>query len=175
MPAEENKAMIREFLHALNGKPKPAGVTHHYVAEVDEALRRHIVQYEIAFPGFELIAQDMLAIGSCVLVHLCMRGIHKGDLWSLPPAGMRIAPPLRPTHNGEFMGIPPTGRAIVLAMTVLFRISADRIVEHRMFYNEDDLLRQLGLSPGWPHSATDLGESCARHMLLWREFAQVQP
>ena len=38
MPAEQNIALIREFLNALSGKPKPAAVMHQYIAESDEVL-----------------------------------------------------------------------------------------------------------------------------------------
>src|SRR6516165_12213131 len=109
MPAGQDITVVREFLDALSGRPKPAAVVYRYVAETDDALRRHILHYEVAFPRFELVAQDMFALGNCVWVRLLMRGVHKGDLWSLPPANMRIAPPLRQTHTGEFMGAPPTG------------------------------------------------------------------
>ena len=88
----------------------------------------------------------MFALGNCVLVHLHMRGVHAGDLWSLPPAHIQIAPPLRPTHTGEFTDVAPTGCEVVLPVTALFRVRGNTIVEHRLRYDADDLLRQLGIS-----------------------------
>lgn len=166
-------AVIREFLDALSGNAKPKDTVHHYIAGSDEALRRHILHYEIAFPRFALISQDMYTMGNCVMVHLCMRGIHAGDLWSLPPMGMQVAPPLRPTHTGDFMGLAPTRQQINLPVMVLYRISNDTIVEHRMRYNVDDLLRQLGLSPRRRHNTSEMGECRGLRIPLWIEVAQV--
>ena len=175
MQSEMNKSLIHEFLQALSGKPKPASVVHHYIAEGDETLRRHVLHYERAFPRFELIAQDMFTMGECILVHLCIRGIHMGDLWSLPPAGMQGALPLRSSHHGDFTGLASTGNQISLPMTVLYRVSKDAIIEHRMRYNADDLLRQLGLSSQWPHKTVEFSAVRGRGASLWRKVAPVNP
>jgi predicted ester cyclase len=166
MSAESNTALIREFLDALSGRPKRADVVHRYVAEQDEPLRHHLLHYEAAFPRFELVARDLLALGTCVLVPLLMRGIHTGDLWCLPPTGMRFAPPVQPTHTGEFRGLPPTGRTVVLPMTALFRVSANRVVEHRLLYDATELLRQLGIS----RHPVVMGERLGRRIPLWSEI-----
>ena len=170
MPAGQNFTLIRDFFDALSGKPKPASLVHHYVAEKDAALRHFILHYDTAFPHFELIVQDVFAFGGCVLAHLLMRGTHDGALWHLPPANLRTGPPLRPTHTGEFAGLGPTGRVITLPIMALFQVCRDQIVEHRLCYDAKDLLQQLGILD----RPSKLSEQQCGHRATWRKITPVR-
>jgi len=48
-------------------------------------------------------------------------------------------------HTGVFFGIPPTGKTISLDGTTLVRMSNGKIAEERDFFDNIDLMTQLGL------------------------------
>ena len=123
MLPEENKAFIRRYFEALSVKDKPAAVVNRYVT--DEELQHHIAQYEAAFPGYQLRAEDMIAEGDKVVVRSTFRGTHKGDL----------------------MGIAPTGKQVTMPLILIYRIADDKIVEHWMQADALGLLQQLGAIP----------------------------
>ena len=51
------------------------------------------------------------------------------------------------THTGNFFGIPPTGKTVSLDGTTLVRMSNGKIAEERDFFDNMDLMTQLGLMP----------------------------
>ncbi len=123
MSSEENKAFIRHYFEALSVKDKPAAVVNRYVS--DEELKHHIAQYEAAFPGYQLTAEEMIAEGDKVVVRSTFHGTHKGDL----------------------MGIPPTGKQVTMPLILIYRIVDDKIVQHWMQADSLGLLQQLGAIP----------------------------
>jgi predicted ester cyclase len=123
MSPEENKAFIRRYFEALSIKGKPAAVVNRYVT--DEELKHHIAQYEAAFPGYHLTAEEMIAEGDKVVVRSTFHGTHKGDL----------------------MGIPPTGKQVTMPLILIYRVASDKIVEHWMQADSLGLLQQLGVVP----------------------------
>ena len=60
MSTSENKAFIRRYLDAINGKEKPAAVIDQYISDADAVLKQHIAGYEAAFPRYALIVEDMI-------------------------------------------------------------------------------------------------------------------
>ncbi len=125
MSVEENKAFIREYFAAISGKDKPASVVNRYVGDADEALRQHIAGSEVAFPHYELVAEDMVAEGDRVTV----RGL------------------LRAVNSGSFMGMPPTGKQVEVPVWLIYRIADGKIVEHWMLLDSMSLMQQLGALP----------------------------
>ena len=123
MSAEENKAFVRRYFEAINGKPKPAVVVDEYISDADQALKQHIAFFEAAFPRYELIAEDMIAENDKVAVRATARG----------------------THKGEFMGIPPTGKQINISAMLIYRIANSKIVEHWMEIDAPTMMKQLGV------------------------------
>lgn len=128
MSPEENKDFIRRYFEAISGKDKPAAVVNGYVT--DEELKRHIAQFDAAFPSYQLTAEDMITEGDKVVVRSTFRG----------------------THNGDFMGIPPTGKQVTIPVFLIYRIADDKIAEHWMQADSLGLLQQLGAIPA-PTSA----------------------
>lgn len=50
------------------------------------------------------------------------------------------------THEGEFDGIPPTGRETEIRAMEKFRIADGEVREHRVYFDQQELLEQLGLT-----------------------------
>jgi predicted ester cyclase len=77
MSAEDNKALIKRYIEAMNGKAKTEARLSEYVA--DEGLRRFISTFETAFPRYELTLEDLVAEGDRVAARLMIRGTHRGE------------------------------------------------------------------------------------------------
>ena len=78
-----------------------------------------------AFPGYQLIVEDMIAEGDKVAV----RGTVKA------------------THAGDPMGIPPTDKQVKVPLSIIYRIAGSKIVEHWMVSDQLGLMQQLGVIP----------------------------
>jgi predicted ester cyclase len=124
MSAQENKAFIRQYFDALN-KEKSAATVDQYVADSDEELKQHIAFFDVVFPNYQLVAEDMIAEGDKIVVRGVVRGTHKGDL----------------------MGIPPTGKQVEFPLMLIYRVAGGKIVEHWMVADQLSLMQQLGAIP----------------------------
>jgi len=126
MSAQENKALIRQYLAAISGQDKPPEVVDRYIADSDQELKEAIAYSEASFPHWELIADDMVAEGDKVAVRGTIRG----------------------THEGEWMGLAPTHKTVTLAIMRIYRIADGKIAEHWSVADEMSLMQQLGAIPG---------------------------
>ena len=52
------------------------------------------------------------------------------------------------THEGEFEGIPPTGREVETREMATIEVSDGRVEAHRVYFDNHETLRQLGLVEG---------------------------
>ena len=118
MFTQENKIFIRRYFDAFN---KGGSVAVRDIVD-DKSLEEHIAFFESAFPGYQLIAKDMVAEGDKVVVDAALQGIHKGEL----------------------MGIPPTGKSVDVPFIIIYRVSGGKIVDHRMVADQMSLMQQLG-------------------------------
>jgi predicted ester cyclase len=84
----ENKALVLEYLHALSGRPKTLDIIRKYVA--DEALTRHILETEKAFPGYRIEAEDVISEDDGVAVRAAFHGVHRGPFAGLPETGKSV-------------------------------------------------------------------------------------
>lgn len=125
MPAAENKALVRRYLDAINGKEKPAAVVDQYISDADAILKQHIAGYEAAFPRYELAPEDVLADGDKVVVRFTLRA----------------------TYGGGFMAIPAKGQKVAVPGIIIYRIAGGKIVEHWMHVDSALLMQQLGAQP----------------------------
>ena len=50
------------------------------------------------------------------------------------------------THLGPLRALPPTGRSFTCRMTALFVFDDDRLVNERVYFDQNTILRQLGLA-----------------------------
>jgi predicted ester cyclase len=115
----EPKTLITNYLRTLSGRPKTPEIVHQYVA--DERLAKHIADVEAAFPGYEIIIQDMLAEGGKVVVRGEFRGLHRG----------------------RFAGIEATGKSVSAGLIIIYAVTDGRIVDHWMQFDLFTLLDQL--------------------------------
>lgn len=78
-----------------------------------------------AFPDAILTVEDMVAEDDKVVTRYTIRGSHKG----------------------LFAGVRPTGKRVVIHGMTLFRLSAGQVVESWSYWDDVDLLHQLGAIP----------------------------
>jgi predicted ester cyclase len=123
MPAEENKALIKRYIEAMNGKAKTEVMLSKYVA--DEGLRRFIKTFEAAFPRYELTLEDLVAEGDRVVARLMIRGIHRG----------------------EFRGAAPTGREVTFPAIIIYQVEGGKIAKHWLVSDTLSIAQQVGLVP----------------------------
>jgi len=122
MSITANKELVRQYLDAINRKPKTIDVLQQYLT--DQELIDHIVVAELAFPLYWLEVDEMIAEGDLVSLRVKMRGVHRG----------------------EFMGIPPTGKEIIIPGFLTYRIVNGKIADHWMMMDNNLMLQQLGAS-----------------------------
>ena len=127
LTSTESKQFVGRYLQALSGQAKTASLIERFVS--DPSLVEHIRQAEAAFPGYELIADDLVADGTVV----AMRGTFSG------------------VHRGEFAGIGATGRTVSAPLMIFYRIEDDRIGAHWMQFDAGAVIAQL-TQPSVAHS-----------------------
>jgi predicted ester cyclase len=115
----DNKQFIKDYVHALSGKPKTEALINQYVS--DPQLKEHIHQAEAAFPSYELVAHQLVAEGDVVALRGTFHGVHKGD----------------------FAGMAPTGKKVSADLMLFYQISDGLIVKHWMQLDMKALMDQL--------------------------------
>jgi predicted ester cyclase len=122
MSTEETKSLMGRYFEALM-KDKSDATVDQYVT--DENLKQHIRMFEVAFPGYQLSAEDLVVEDDRAAIRSIMTG----------------------THQGELMGIPPTGKQVSVPLMVFYRVAGGKIVEFWMNADTLGLLQQLGAIP----------------------------
>jgi predicted ester cyclase len=117
--AIEGKQLIQDYFQALSGQPKTEELLDRFIS--DPSLKEHIRQAEAAFPGYELVADQIVADGDLVAVRGTVHAVHKG----------------------VFAGIEPTGRKVSFGLMIFYRISDARIAEHWLLMDTPVLMAQL--------------------------------
>jgi predicted ester cyclase len=117
--SSEAKQFIEDYLRAVSGRPKTKELVAQFVS--DPSLAEHIQQAEAAFPGYELIAEQLIAEGDMVAMKGSFRGVQRGP----------------------FAGFPPTGKQVTVDLMIFYRLNGGRIVEHWLQMNNAALVEQL--------------------------------
>jgi steroid delta-isomerase-like uncharacterized protein len=130
MSLEENKTLVRRFVHAYNQRNLEvfdellAPDYFDHSSQVDrEGLKQLMNMAFTAFPDFQETIEDIIAEGDKVWARITFTG----------------------THTGEWMGLAPTGKKITTEMVDIFRIEKGKLVEYRDVNNNLDFLKKLGL------------------------------
>ena len=127
MSAEENKAMVRRLLEAINTGNMDV-VDELFSPEVAGQAKQNYTAFRSAFPDWREEIVDVIAEEDKVVGRFKCSG----------------------THRGEMMGIAPTGRHMEVDEVYFLRVENGKFVE---FWGlEDNLarMRQLGLLPPRP-------------------------
>ena len=119
----KNKEFIINYFNAMREHGPKKEIIEKYI--LDESLIGHIETFTIAFPGYEVVADEIIAEGNCVVV----RGRAKG------------------THLGNLGGIPPTYKTIDHPFVIRYEIENEKIVNHWMIADQMLLMQQLGVVP----------------------------
>ncbi|MDE3076414.1 MAG: ester cyclase [Chloroflexota bacterium] len=92
-----------------------------------EAFKAYERAFQRAFPDGKLVLESAIQQGNRVAVEGAFTGTHTGPLAS---------------PQGE---IPATNRAVNLRVSDIFEVSGELITKHRIYYDQVQLLSQLGL------------------------------
>ncbi len=134
---DEHKAIVlRVFDEVLN-----QGRYELFSERYDPTFVKHVDGATFSLSEEMAQAKGTRALASDLVVTVD-RIAAEGDLVAVAYTG-------RGTNDGAYGGVPPTGKAFVMAGATVYRFQEGRIVEEWTYYNELELLRQLGLStPG---------------------------
>jgi|SRR5215475_12543487 len=134
MSAEDNKAMIRDYvetwnrgdLQALSGFWAPE-MLHHSRSRAHgfEEVKGIIGGFMTAFPDLNWEINDIVAEGDRVVTRMTGRG----------------------THTGSYMGLPPTGKKIDCSVMGIARVNNGKLAEHWGVTDELAIAAQIGLLP----------------------------
>jgi steroid delta-isomerase-like uncharacterized protein len=83
-----------------------------------------------AFPDAKVRAERVYESGDTILAEGVYAGTHTGSL------------------VGNGMTVPPTGKRMELHFADLFKVRDGKVVEHNIYFDQAELMQQLGLMPG---------------------------
>ncbi len=133
MSLEENKAIVRKMIEAINKQNlasldelmAPDFVLHMHAQQM-QGLKgnKQVIEDEIkAFPDLHVAIEDIIAESDKVCVRLQETA----------------------THAGEYRGLAPTGNRLSYTVVAIWRIVDGKIVEGWIVYDQLDFLTQLGV------------------------------
>jgi len=115
-----SKELIMQYFEALKGG-KTRDIIDRFISDEDEELKNHIEVFEAAFPGYQLLQEDMIAEGNKVAYRFTFVGLHKG----------------------KFMDFDPTGKEIRVPGMIVYQVHNDKIINHWMVVNMAEMMQQL--------------------------------
>jgi C-1 hydroxylase len=127
MSTQENKALIRRYVEAINQQNYEA-----FDALLAPALLTEMKQ-TVAATGHHLTIIDMIAEGDQVWVRLMIRG----------------------EHRGTFEGVPPTGRSWTVGAAAFLQLHDGKIIAADDLFDSLALLKQVGATITPPAQARE--------------------
>ncbi|KDE55412.1 ester cyclase [Methanoculleus sp. MH98A] len=135
MSLEGNKAIVRSFIEAYNGRNLdlfdelvvPDYVDHTHQQQGRDSFKQLFTLAFTAFPDWHERIEDIIAEGDRVWVRVTATGTHTGE-WNLSGVSM-----------------PPTGRKVTMTMVFIWRIAGGKLAEGWEVDEELDFLKQLGV------------------------------
>ena len=127
MSAEENKALVRRLLEAINTGNMDV-VDELFSPEVAGQAKQGFTAFRSAFPDWREEIVDLVAEEDKVMGRFKCSG----------------------THQGEMMGIAPTGRHMEVDEVYFLRVENGKFVEFWGLEDNLSRIRQLGLLPPRP-------------------------
>ncbi len=114
-----NREFFEEYMAALGGKPKPPELIRRYVT--DPGLIEHIEQIEPAFPGYDIVADRIVAEGEWIAMMARFEG----------------------THQGEFAGVRATGRTVSVPFQAFYHVQDRKITAFHIQFDGAVLMAAL--------------------------------
>jgi predicted ester cyclase len=125
--SEENKAMVRRMVEAINQGEEAAAVEELFAPAKPAARRvkRLFAEFRSAFPDWHEEIVELVAEGDTVAGRFRCSG----------------------THRGEFLGEAPTGKRMEVEEVFFVRVEDGRFVDFWALEDSLGRMRQLGLLP----------------------------
>ena len=126
--SEENKAMVRRMVEAINAGEEDTAVEELFAPRAARRVKRLFAEFRSAFPDWHEEIVELVAEGNTVAGRFRCSG----------------------THLGKFLGEAPTGKRMEVEEVFFLRAESGRFVD---FWGLEDSLgrmRQLGLLPSGP-------------------------
>jgi predicted ester cyclase len=123
--SEENKAMVRRMVEAINAGEEATVVDELFAPRVARRVKRLFAQFRSAFPDWQEETVRLVAEGDTVAGRFKCSG----------------------THRGEFLGEAPTGKRMEVEEVFFLRTEEGRFVEFWVLEDSMGRMRQLGLIP----------------------------
>jgi len=136
-----SRSLVLRYLAALNNQPKTPELIERFAT--DEALVEHVMAFEAGFPGYALVADEIIAAGERVAVRFHTRQLH----------------------TREFMGVPPTGLEHSISGIVIYRVVGGKIVEHWLQADTWTLMQRLQESQRDPTQGSAETPSTKRQLI----------
>lgn len=140
MSSEENKALIRRYIQAIDeNQTSDWSILDEYIAE-------DFVAHNPAIPGVSLDRDGMKQAAEIFRVatpgrHEITMQIAEGDLVASHILGVGV-------HAGELLGIPATNNDVETEGIAIHRVQDDKIVEYWSVSDVARVLQQVGALPG---------------------------
>ncbi|AZH27001.1 ester cyclase [Haloplanus aerogenes] len=133
----ESKRIVNAYVDVWNERTYPS---------IPDVVSESFVMYDPAAPEGEVHGRDGLEtfIRNVVTAFPDFE-VSVGDMLSSDGLVMYDAT-ITMTHEGAFGGIGPTGREVEIDEMSKFRVSNGKIREHRVYFDQQDVLEQLGVT-----------------------------
>jgi predicted ester cyclase len=86
MSIEDNKAIVRRFIEAINQQDEDA-IAELVAPHLIDETKQGIQWVYATFAGHHIDITDMIGEGDQVWARLATSGGHTGELWGIPPTG----------------------------------------------------------------------------------------
>ena len=123
--SEENKAMVRRMVEAINAGNEDAVVEEYFAPSAARRVKRLFAEFRSAFPDWHEEIVELVAEGGTVAGRFRCSG----------------------THLGEFLGEAPTGKRMEVEEVFFLRAEDGKFVDFWALEDSLSRMRQLGLLP----------------------------
>jgi predicted ester cyclase len=123
--SEENKAMVRRMVEAINAGEEEATVEELFAPRAARRVKRLFAEFRSAFPDWQEEIVQLVAEGDAVAGRFRCSG----------------------THLGEFLGEAPTHKRMDVEEVFFLRVEDGKFVDFWALEDSLGRMRQLGLLP----------------------------
>src|SRR5688500_16428398 len=123
--SEENKALVKRMVEAINAGEANAAVDELFAPRAARRVKRLFAEFRSAFPDWQEETVELVAEGDTVAGRFKCSG----------------------THRGEFLGEAPTGKRMEVEEVFFLRAEDGKFVAFWALEDSMGRMRQLGLIP----------------------------